>query len=83
MAAVSFLSVYTPSPVPDADDREPDDEHQDRQEHHHVHQHVPRMCEWQGDHWFACERSQRPKVVNPTITQSIQYWDWVATRAFL
>jgi hypothetical protein len=32
-------------------------------------------------HWFAWDSRKRPKVVNATITASIQYWEVVAARA--
>ena len=73
------LLVDAPPPVPDRDHHEPHDEHEHGREHQEVDDHVTGVGE--RDHWFACDRSQRPKVVNATITASIQYWDWVATRA--
>jgi len=67
-------------------DPEPNHQHEHGHEHRRVREHVARMGERDPDehrHWFAWDSSHNPKVVKPTITASIQYWDWVAMRAFL
>ena len=71
--------------VSDAHYPEPNHQHEHRHKHRRIGEHVARVGEGDPDehrHWFACDSSHSPKVVNPTITASIQYWDWVATRAF-
>src|SRR5205823_275638 len=74
--------------VPPVRDLEPHDEDDHRpEEDRQIDQHVAGVSQHEMDreraHWFTAESSQRPRLVKPTITTSIQYWERVASETFL
>src|SRR5436190_9759419 len=77
--ALTLFPLFLAPPPPLAE-LEPDDEQQDRAEiDRQLHQHVARVCE-RWDHVFTADNSHSPRLVKPTITTSIQYWERTASR---